>query len=601
MGGRRVRHRRRGGDVHRRPGRPRRPVPRPPPVALARRSPLLPVLAIAVGTLPAWLRRRRCRRAPVRRAATAGGRRHDPLRGGHRPVRRTPRRRCCATSRCTSPRASCASSPAARAAASRRCSARSTGSCRTSPAGRSAAGSTVAGLDTRTHPPRELADVVGVVGQDPLLGFVTDTVEDELAYGMEQLAMPPADDAQARRGDARPARHRRPAPPSAADPVRRPAAAGRDRLGAHRAPAGAGARRADLRARPDRRRGRARRAHPAGARPRHHRRDGRAPARARRRSTPTCVVHDRRRRARSRSARRRRRWRSPVSPRRSSSSAQARRLGSRCRCRSAMPAAGPRRCASASPASTPRARGAAPTAHRAAVLSPAGSRCATATSLAVATSTSSSPPARWSALMGRNGSGKSSLLWALAGRRHPLGRLGADRARPGSIRSPPSRRSGAAWSDWCPRPRPTCSTSTTRRRRVRAGRRASSERPAGTCRALLDRLVPGIADDAHPRDLSEGQRLALVLAVQLSRRPAVVLLDEPTRGLDYHAKRAPRRAGRATRRRRARRRDRDPRRRVRRRRSPTGWSCSPTGEVVADGPTAEVVVASPASRRRWPR
>ena len=49
---------------------------------------------------------------------------------------------------------------------------------------------TVDGRDTSTHPPRELADVVGVVGQDPLAGFVTDTVEDELAYVMEQLAVP---------------------------------------------------------------------------------------------------------------------------------------------------------------------------------------------------------------------------------------------------------------------------------------------------------------------------------------------------------------------------------------------------------------------------
>jgi energy-coupling factor transporter ATP-binding protein EcfA2 len=35
----------------------------------------------------------------------------------------------------------------------------------------------VDGRDTAHHPPRELADVVGVVGQDPLAGFVTDTVE----------------------------------------------------------------------------------------------------------------------------------------------------------------------------------------------------------------------------------------------------------------------------------------------------------------------------------------------------------------------------------------------------------------------------------------
>src|SRR6185436_18480961 len=47
----------------------------------------------------------------------------------------------------------------------------------------------VDGRDTRTHRPRDLADVVGVVGQDPLSGFVTDIVEDELAYGMESLGL----------------------------------------------------------------------------------------------------------------------------------------------------------------------------------------------------------------------------------------------------------------------------------------------------------------------------------------------------------------------------------------------------------------------------
>ncbi|WP_234438103.1 ABC transporter ATP-binding protein, partial [Streptomyces viridochromogenes] len=50
---------------------------------------------------------------------------------------------------------------------------------------------TVAGRDTRTHKPRELADVIGTVGQDPLSHFVTDTVEDELAYGMESLGLAP--------------------------------------------------------------------------------------------------------------------------------------------------------------------------------------------------------------------------------------------------------------------------------------------------------------------------------------------------------------------------------------------------------------------------
>ncbi|MGB2767575.1 MAG: ABC transporter ATP-binding protein, partial [Propionicimonas sp.] len=49
----------------------------------------------------------------------------------------------------------------------------------------------VDGRSTAEHRPRNLADVVGYVGQDPLRGFVTDTVEDEIAYGMEQLGIDP--------------------------------------------------------------------------------------------------------------------------------------------------------------------------------------------------------------------------------------------------------------------------------------------------------------------------------------------------------------------------------------------------------------------------
>ncbi|NGO73130.1 ATP-binding cassette domain-containing protein, partial [Streptomyces boncukensis] len=49
----------------------------------------------------------------------------------------------------------------------------------------------VAGLSTADAPPQEFAPYVGMVGQDPLAGFVTDTVEEELAYAMEQLAIPP--------------------------------------------------------------------------------------------------------------------------------------------------------------------------------------------------------------------------------------------------------------------------------------------------------------------------------------------------------------------------------------------------------------------------
>jgi energy-coupling factor transport system ATP-binding protein len=69
-----------------------------------------------------------------------------------------------------------------------------------------------------------------------------------------------------------------------------------------------------------------------------------------------------------------------------------------------------------------------------------------------------------------------------------------------------------------------------------ADRDAGDGRPAAA--VLLHRFAPDIDLAAHPRDLSEGQRLALVLAVQLRADPHIVLLDEPTRGLDYPAKHA---------------------------------------------------------------
>lgn len=40
----------------------------------------------------------------------------------------------------------------------------------------------------------------------------------------------------------------------------------------------------------------------------------------------------------------------------------------------------------------------------------------------------------------------------------------------------------------------------------------------------------------HPRDLSAGERLCLVMAIQLAARPALLLVDEPTRGLDLTAR-----------------------------------------------------------------
>ena len=97
--------------------------------------------------------------------------------------------------------------------ASRRCCAASTGWCRTSPAARCSGSVVVDGRDTRTHRPRDLADLVGFVVQDPVASFVTDTVEEEIAYGMEAMGVDADSDAPPGRGDPRPAR---PAPSCAA-------------------------------------------------------------------------------------------------------------------------------------------------------------------------------------------------------------------------------------------------------------------------------------------------------------------------------------------------------------------------------------------------
>jgi energy-coupling factor transport system ATP-binding protein len=141
-------------------------------------------------------------------------------------------------------------------------------------------------------------------------------------------------------------------------------------------------------------------------------------------------------------------------------------------------------------------------------------------------------PGRVTVLMGRNGSGKSSLIWALQG---------SGRRRSGTIAV-----AGNDPADLAPAERRThvglvpqtaadlLYLETVADECAAADLGAVAER--GTCRGLLDRLAPGVDDAIHPRDLSEGQRLALALSIVLTARPPVVLLDEPTRGLDYAGK-----------------------------------------------------------------
>jgi energy-coupling factor transport system ATP-binding protein len=136
------------------------------------------------------------------------------------------------------------------------------------------------------------------------------------------------------------------------------------------------------------------------------------------------------------------------------------------------------------------------------------------------------------AVMGRNGSGKSTLLSQLAGVRPPTGgqvRI-LDQAPAGLTPRRLIRLVGLVPQDagvllYGESVEDECTTAD----------RESGLAPGATA-AMLDAVLPGVPKDHHPRDLSEGQRLALALAVVLAPRPPVVLLDEPTRGLDYPSK-----------------------------------------------------------------
>ncbi|WP_405618535.1 ABC transporter ATP-binding protein [Streptomyces sp. NBC_01508] len=141
-------------------------------------------------------------------------------------------------------------------------------------------------------------------------------------------------------------------------------------------------------------------------------------------------------------------------------------------------------------------------------------------------------PGETVALMGRNGAGKSTLLATLVGMVEPssgsvtVGGRTPHRTQPREL----IRRVGLVPQE----PRDLLYADTVAAECAAAD--ADAGAAPGSCRALVDELLPHVPDATHPRDLSEGQRLALALAIVLTGRPPLLLLDEPTRGLDYAAK-----------------------------------------------------------------
>jgi energy-coupling factor transport system ATP-binding protein len=136
------------------------------------------------------------------------------------------------------------------------------------------------------------------------------------------------------------------------------------------------------------------------------------------------------------------------------------------------------------------------------------------------------------AVMGRNGAGKSTLLSVLAGSRGPRsGSVSIVGADPRSL-APRElvRRVGLVPSD---------PSALLYEQSVEAECATADKEHGlapGSTRWTLDAIQPMLDPERHPRDLSEGERLALALAVVVAPGPRVLLLDEPTRGLDYSAK-----------------------------------------------------------------
>lgn len=131
-------------------------------------------------------------------------------------------------------------------------------------------------------------------------------------------------------------------------------------------------------------------------------------------------------------------------------------------------------------------------------------------------------------LVGRNGSGKTTLLRCLAGLQRPdQGKITLDGAglldsevrksvRIGYVPQPPSR---MLFAD-------------TVRDEVALTLSKGGAEAESSIEAWIEAFGLTSLSDRHPRDLSAGERQRVALAAVLVDRPRIVLLDEPTLGMD---------------------------------------------------------------------
>jgi len=139
------------------------------------------------------------------------------------------------------------------------------------------------------------------------------------------------------------------------------------------------------------------------------------------------------------------------------------------------------------------------------------------------------------AIVGPNGSGKSSLLWALQGEQKHNGNVAI--FTDGWV-SPSSLRPAQLLQHLAMVPQTASDLLMLSRLADELAESDSfAQKEQGTTAAIFAALTGRIDPRRHPRDLSSGQQLALVLAIQLAKGARILLLDEPTRGLDYEAKR----------------------------------------------------------------